>query len=934
MLTRIIPALLCGAALLVFPSTSYAQDTEFRQGVDAFEQGRFEEAAEYFRKVLEARPSAEQALRYRDEAGYHFWVRALARQGRLATYARRILRSAEREPVRERRDEDALRKKLSGLWSDDFMTEYETLEDLIANYGHYVVPQIADVLSDSNDEDKVVRVIHMLARLGDEGTLAVMQLLKSDNPTLQRNAAIALGYSHDVRAIPPLKKLAETGSDSQAKSAATQAIQRISGPDFGTAEYYARIAEEFYRENPLFLINRYPEYVVWKWRDGKLDSVEVPRFRWNEEVAEEFAYQGLSVEPNNSKLWTLLLNVYAKQWTEVETSLLALKQAEARGASAPGDEQENLKAMQARMAKIKGLVASRGPEGILNALGKSLADQRAEVAVFLIERLAEVDVDPALLGGGGTATYLPPEESGSGGSSSSGSSDSGSSGSGFDTSPDSSGGSDSGSSGGGFDTSGSDSGGSDSGGSDSGGDPWGDGGSDSGGSDSGGSDSGGSDSGGSDPDDPWGDSGGGDDGGSDSGSDMDESGGDEADPDDPWSDEEGEEDPWGDEEEGEEPTRRPGRKLSQNLPGLERRVSRMGYRGPSTLNNAGGLGAVGSTADHPSGGAAFSAALGYGDKRVRFAAAIAAAKLNPPGAFPGADRVVPNLIEALGESGQRVVLVVEPDRADRNRIVGLLRELGYMAFGVEQGRQALIRARSFPSEDLIIVSSELNPDHRGEDPIEVQVIDELSDDYRTKTMKVMVLTERDEEMQRLVDAGKAVDLVSPGISKGDLADKLNAAFGSSEDEADEKTRSNRVTKKAAEAIAGLRRGHTQFPIAQASGALVQNVKLSAGRPPEVRLACLAAISAIGPEAEGQALSILASEFRDTTHPNEVRAAMARAMGDCLKGKAVSGDVYQVLKAALAEDDAQVWEAAFYALGKPNLTDEQAYEVFVQERNAE
>ena len=58
------------------------------------------------------------------------------------------------------------------------------------------------------------------------------------------------------------------------------------------------------------------------------------------------------------------------------------------------------------------------------------------------------------------------------------------------------------------------------------------------------------------------------------------------------------------------------------------------------------------------------------------------------------------------------------------------------------------------------------------------------------------------------------------------------------------------------------------------------------------------------------------------------------MGDCLKGKSVSGDVYQVLKSALAEDDAQVWEAAFYALGKPKLTAQQAYEVFVQERNNE
>ena len=78
------------------------------------------------------------------------------------------------------------------------------------------------------------------------------------------------------------------------------------GPGYGTAEYYARIAEAFYQENPIFLINRYREYVVWKWQDGKLTFRDVPRYRWNEEVAEEYAHDGLSVAPDDQVLDTLL----------------------------------------------------------------------------------------------------------------------------------------------------------------------------------------------------------------------------------------------------------------------------------------------------------------------------------------------------------------------------------------------------------------------------------------------------------------------------------------------------------------------------------------------------------------------------------------------------------------------------------------------------
>src|SRR2546423_6165861 len=70
-------------------------DEEFRSGVKAFEEGRFEDAEKHFREVLKSRPSDEQARLYRDEAGYQFWVQVLARGGNLATLGKRILSSAE-----------------------------------------------------------------------------------------------------------------------------------------------------------------------------------------------------------------------------------------------------------------------------------------------------------------------------------------------------------------------------------------------------------------------------------------------------------------------------------------------------------------------------------------------------------------------------------------------------------------------------------------------------------------------------------------------------------------------------------------------------------------------------------------------------------------------------------------------------------------------
>src|SRR5690606_12357695 len=167
----------------------------------------------------------------------------------------------------------------------------------------------------------------------------------------------------------------------------------------------------------------------------------------------------------------------------------------------------------------------------------------------------------------------------------------------------------------------------------------------------------------------------------------------------------------------------------------------------------------------------------------------------------------------------------------------------YMAFGVETGRDGIVRSKTFPSQDLVIVSSELNNEgdpSRGEDPLEFEFIDDLKNDYRTRHVKVMVLApeERHSIMQSLVDEGRALDVLDPQIDKASLADKLTRAFGSDADQRDEKSRSDKICERAALAIAQLRPGHTKIDISQAAGPLAENVKRDAGRPDDVRVACL------------------------------------------------------------------------------------------------
>ncbi len=100
-------------------------------------------------------------------------------------------------------------------------------------------------------------------------------------------------------------------------------------------------------------------------------------------------------------------------------------------------------------------------------------------------------------------------------------------------------------------------------------------------------------------------------------------------------------------------------------------------------------------------------ALSFPDRRVRFEAAFTMANAQPKNEFPGVDRVVPVLAEALRQSDSQSVMVVASDRDAANKLVSDLKEAGFQAFGGTTLNEVIDTVNSGPGVDLVIADQDL-----------------------------------------------------------------------------------------------------------------------------------------------------------------------------------------------------------------------------------
>ncbi len=337
-------------------------------------------------------------------------------------------------------------------------------------------------------------------------------------------------------------------------------------------------------------------------------------------------------------------------------------------------------------------------------------------------------------------------------------------------------------------------------------------------------------------------------------------------------------------------------------------------------------------------------ALTNEDKRVRYAAAKAMVTLNPQKRKLGMELVIPNLIDALGEQGVRVALVIYDiqDDADRNFINAFKKTLiGVNCFPViaPSGSEGIVKAKQFPTEDVIIIQKKIAGQvyFREADikkPIVESVWDTLRDDVRTRHIPRIVLSEDAAENQ---EARKIYDQTAHGwitkdVHKLDLQALLDKIFDMPEAKKDAKDRADEIARVAAETLAGIDPAGTLYPYRDAVEALIRTVNPEILREDFIRIP---AARALGRYGDQRAVDVLAKVLADkdtdaerAARQKDVRLACAKALSRIFKqtGITPTEDVYKILMNNLKDGNYEIEFTCGEALGNAKLSNKQRLEV--------
>lgn len=252
-------------------------------------------------------------------------------------------------------------------------------------------------------------------------------------------------------------------------------------------------------------------------------------------------------------------------------------------------------------------------------------------------------------------------------------------------------------------------------------------------------------------------------------------------------------------------------------------------------------------------------ALTYHDKRVRFRAAEAILKIAPRERRLGWQLVVPNLAEALALTSMNIGLVIydtrtEADAAVVNRIRDTFHKAGvYMLLGKSKD-EGILQALTYPGEDAIFIQYKVaqqlhvREEVSGKKLVEQSVFDFLRDDVRTRHIPKFILCDNDEELKKAEEIFaqhivRAIPTAMDDISLKRYMEEMKEKMGY--EARDAKARADEISRRAAEALAGIDVETTAYPVAGAVPALVTCISPELKRDRSVRVAACRALGVIG-----------------------------------------------------------------------------------------
>ena len=327
-------------------------------------------------------------------------------------------------------------------------------------------------------------------------------------------------------------------------------------------------------------------------------------------------------------------------------------------------------------------------------------------------------------------------------------------------------------------------------------------------------------------------------------------------------------------------------------------------------------------------------ALAAPQKRLRYAAAIAALHMSPKRGMPNADKVVALGAQAASESAIRQAMVIDDNDETRGKVLMALHHGGIQASGTKKGTFGVMRAKSAPSLDVIIVRADLGA-HSTVDSMahssSYMVLDELIADARTKGMKIVVLV--GDTNSAKADAvregfaskyGEAISgFISEPIVESAVFSTVDAAAKSKDLNFDQE-RANALAARAAGAFAAVDFSCKSFDLSVAVEPL--STAATEGPTAEVKMN---ATKALGNLRVGGADALV--KVLNEGDSDELKAAAATSLGSVLSAMDGTAEQIDALMAA-SKNEGPVGSAALAAVGRVrNLTPEQRRQLFETHR---
>ncbi|MDI6732634.1 MAG: HEAT repeat domain-containing protein [Planctomycetota bacterium] len=326
-------------------------------------------------------------------------------------------------------------------------------------------------------------------------------------------------------------------------------------------------------------------------------------------------------------------------------------------------------------------------------------------------------------------------------------------------------------------------------------------------------------------------------------------------------------------------------------------------------------------------------ALIHSDKRIRYAAAEALIKINPPEPFPNVDKVIPIINDALGESGVRIVLLIEPSPEIRTSLRGELVRQNCFVTEALSAEEGLKMAKRFPTKDLIILNNKTANEVVFSVDILVRkekysetVFDSLKDDIRSRGIP-LIMTGSKEDLERAKNIYQdKVDayLLTPIVDDySGLVQGINLAFQREDIRNDSKMRALQVCAGAATALANLDLRNTVFPYRQTVASLIAVLE---NRPDNIRLSALQALSRF---ADPLAIEGLTKVLVNKENLLSIRIKTAEALASIFRSnpESITTETFDTLKRSFREDEPEVKQIVAVALGNANLSPAQRKELF-------